>query len=342
MSKVRINDLARELEVKSRSILDALTAVGVVEKKTHSSSIEEDEAEKVRGYFKGSHRSGGSRMSASAASPKFDLSKAAKPGDALKAILERKQADAAAKAAPPPRPAVVVQQPPAPPSPAAAPPSAVRPPLTSSPTSVPTAAPAAASAPAPLSGSRAPSPPNATGPAATATGPRRVVPLPRQGGEHRRATSRTGHRDPSSCRSRRGPSCHCRHASGARIGSGSSGGGRTLGGSAPRPWCGRGSSRGTTGPSSSRPGGRRGADPGARCSPALCRCRGAASDSASDPVASNLNAGRSARRCRDSRRHGAAGRAAPAPGDHAPDRTAAHLHGAPTAGWLTPARPSHF
>ena len=51
MSKVRINDLARELEVKSRSILDALTAVGVTEKKTHSSSIEEDEAEKVRGYF---------------------------------------------------------------------------------------------------------------------------------------------------------------------------------------------------------------------------------------------------------------------------------------------------
>jgi hypothetical protein len=51
MSKVRINDLARELEVKSRSILDALTAVGVTEKKTHSSSIEEDEAEKVRGYL---------------------------------------------------------------------------------------------------------------------------------------------------------------------------------------------------------------------------------------------------------------------------------------------------
>ena len=48
MSKVRINDLARELEVKSKSILDALTAVGVTEPKTHSSSIEADEAEKVR------------------------------------------------------------------------------------------------------------------------------------------------------------------------------------------------------------------------------------------------------------------------------------------------------
>ena len=51
MIKVRINDLAREMEVKSKSILDALIAVGVTEKKTHSSSIEEDEAEKVRGYF---------------------------------------------------------------------------------------------------------------------------------------------------------------------------------------------------------------------------------------------------------------------------------------------------
>jgi translation initiation factor IF-2 len=48
MSTVRINELARELEVKSREILDALTAVGVTEKKTHSSSIETDEAERVR------------------------------------------------------------------------------------------------------------------------------------------------------------------------------------------------------------------------------------------------------------------------------------------------------
>ena len=41
MSKVRINDLARELEVKSKAILDVLTLVGVTEKKTHSSSLEE-------------------------------------------------------------------------------------------------------------------------------------------------------------------------------------------------------------------------------------------------------------------------------------------------------------
>jgi translation initiation factor IF-2 len=41
MSKVRINDLARELEVKSKAILDALPLVGVTEKKTHSSSMED-------------------------------------------------------------------------------------------------------------------------------------------------------------------------------------------------------------------------------------------------------------------------------------------------------------
>ena len=75
MNKVRINDLARELEVKSRSILDALTAVGVTEKKTHSSSIEDDEAEKVRGYFKGGGRVRAASKPAVEAKPKFDLSK---------------------------------------------------------------------------------------------------------------------------------------------------------------------------------------------------------------------------------------------------------------------------
>ena len=52
MGKIRINDLARDLEVKSKSILDALAEVGVTEKKTHSSSLEDHEAEKVRNYFR--------------------------------------------------------------------------------------------------------------------------------------------------------------------------------------------------------------------------------------------------------------------------------------------------
>jgi hypothetical protein len=51
MSKVRINDLARELEVKSGAILEALPLVGVIEKKSHSSALEEEEAARVRVYF---------------------------------------------------------------------------------------------------------------------------------------------------------------------------------------------------------------------------------------------------------------------------------------------------
>ncbi len=120
MSKVRINDLARELEVKSRPILDALEAIGVTGK-THSSSIEADQAEKVREYFRNGGKSSASAKPPAETKPKFDLSKVSKPGDALKAILERKQAEAAAKAAPP-RPAAVVVTPPvaAAPKPAAA------------------------------------------------------------------------------------------------------------------------------------------------------------------------------------------------------------------------------
>ncbi len=44
MKKIRINELARELEVKPGVILDLLAELGVQEKKTHSSSIDEDVA----------------------------------------------------------------------------------------------------------------------------------------------------------------------------------------------------------------------------------------------------------------------------------------------------------
>ncbi|HXR75993.1 MAG TPA: translation initiation factor IF-2 [Bryobacteraceae bacterium] len=48
MKKIRINELARELEVKPGVILDLLPEFGVNEKKTHSSSIDEDVALEVR------------------------------------------------------------------------------------------------------------------------------------------------------------------------------------------------------------------------------------------------------------------------------------------------------
>ena len=59
MSKVRINDLAREMEVKSRQILDVLAELGLGEGKTHSSSIEDHEAEKVRAQFEHGSRPAG-------------------------------------------------------------------------------------------------------------------------------------------------------------------------------------------------------------------------------------------------------------------------------------------
>ena len=92
--KIRINDLARELEVKSREILEVLLKVGVTEKKTHSSSIEEDEAARVRKYVleqQGSGREVRHRASSDELRPKIDLSKISKPGDALKAIIEQKE-----------------------------------------------------------------------------------------------------------------------------------------------------------------------------------------------------------------------------------------------------------
>jgi translation initiation factor IF-2 len=150
MSKVRINDLARELEVKSKSILDALTAVGVTEAKTHSSSIEADEAEKVRNYLSGKRSSSAPSKPAVEVKPAFNLAHISKPGDAVKAILARKQAEEDARKGLR-RPAAV-------------------------------AAPAAPTAPSAPTATAKPvlkaSTPAAAAPAAPA--PRRIVPQPRQ------------------------------------------------------------------------------------------------------------------------------------------------------------------
>src|SRR5271165_6505211 len=105
--KIRINDLARELEVKSKTILDLLIKVGVTEKKTHSSSIEVDEAERVKKYFAehaepGTSRSVRAPAPAEEFKPKIDLSHISKPGDVLKAITQK-----AGHPQVPPRPAAV-------------------------------------------------------------------------------------------------------------------------------------------------------------------------------------------------------------------------------------------
>ncbi len=156
MSKVRINDLARELEVKSRAILDVLEEVGVTEKKTHSSSLEEHEAEKVRIKLRASSE-GQAAVSKSSRTPrgeetiktKIDLSNISRPGDVLKALTQRQ----AVPVPPSPRPGI--------PAPASATPAAPigRPAVP--PPAKPAAAPVSASAtpastPAPVAPTRPP------------------------------------------------------------------------------------------------------------------------------------------------------------------------------------------
>ena len=51
INQIRINELARDLEVKAKAIIDYLPEAGVTEKKTHSSSIDVAAAEKVRAHF---------------------------------------------------------------------------------------------------------------------------------------------------------------------------------------------------------------------------------------------------------------------------------------------------
>ncbi len=203
MSKVRINDLARELEVKSRPILDALEAIGV-SGKTHSSSIEEDQAERVREYFNNPSGRSTQTRTQSRPEPAINLGNISKPGDAVRAILERRNAEAAARLAPqgqaPQRPVAVASSPaaaqPATPQRPSAPPTAARPgvvpaqPATQRPVTVvtppasrpvtvaPPARPVAAPAPPPQAAA-APTPaPQAPAPVEAATAPPPVAAQP--------------------------------------------------------------------------------------------------------------------------------------------------------------------
>src|SRR5258708_5346442 len=200
MSKIRINDLASELEVKSKEILDALTTVGVTEKKTHSSSLEVHEAELVRKHLRGRSEGAPSSAKTSRAShgdegikTKIDLSNISRPGDVLRAITQQKgvaerpaarpavkppverpavKAKAGAPKAMPPKPAVDA---PAPPTPRMVTPASVaagyRPPtVVVIPPKTPVAPPAATT-PAGTSRTAPPAiavPPRATTPAAQA------------------------------------------------------------------------------------------------------------------------------------------------------------------------------
>ena len=128
-NQVRINELARELEIKAKVLIEYLPEIGVVEKKTHSSSIDNSHAELVRRHFSGL---------------------AVKEAEA-----EAEKAKAAAAKSKPPRPAAVQTQAPAQrPVPAAS--------------AAPVAAPAARPAAIPPAGTQA-RPASAPAPASAAT-----------------------------------------------------------------------------------------------------------------------------------------------------------------------------
>ena len=94
-NQVRINELARELEVKAKAIIDLLAGFGVTEKKTHSSSIPADVAEKVKDHLKG----------VADAESAAEAERSAKEA-AAKAASRRPQPPAPASAAPPAAPVV--------------------------------------------------------------------------------------------------------------------------------------------------------------------------------------------------------------------------------------------
>src|ERR1700741_4723197 len=98
-NQIRINELARDLEVKAKAIIDYLPEVGVTEKKTHSSSIEVAAAEKVRKHPR-------------------------EVAEAKAAAEAKEEADKVAKEAAAKAPRL---RPPAPPAPAPAPPAVAAP-----------------------------------------------------------------------------------------------------------------------------------------------------------------------------------------------------------------------
>src|SRR5712664_1702207 len=161
VNQVRINELARELEVKAKAIIDLLAGYGVTERKTHSSSIPADVAEKVRKHLQGV------ADAEAAAEAKAKADKDAKDAAAKAARMRPAAAPAA-----PTTPAVAPLKPVTPAAPAAIAGTAA--PVAGFPATPAVAAPpASAAAPATTvpAAKPAPSAPPASAPAATAIRP---------------------------------------------------------------------------------------------------------------------------------------------------------------------------
>jgi translation initiation factor IF-2 len=111
MSKIRINELARQLEIPSHEILEMLPGLGVEEKKTHSSSIDEPVAEMIR-----------QRVQGNAPSPAAEAAAKSEPAAVAVAEPEAPERPAPQRTAAPEHPPVAAKPAPAAPEP---PPSTV-------------------------------------------------------------------------------------------------------------------------------------------------------------------------------------------------------------------------
>src|SRR6204780_3551364 len=100
-NQVRINELARELEIKAKVLIEDLPEVGVTEKKTHSSSIDNSHAELVRRHFLGlaAQEAAAEAEKVKAATAK---SKPSRPAAATQPVAARPAPAASVPAAPTP------------------------------------------------------------------------------------------------------------------------------------------------------------------------------------------------------------------------------------------------
>jgi translation initiation factor IF-2 len=180
-NQVRINELARELEIKAKVLIEYLPEVGVTEKKTHSSSIDNSHAELVRKHFLGlaAQEAAAEAEKVKAAAAKSKPSRPAAPTQPPAPIA----AATAPAARPTPVPAGAAQARPASSAAPATAPTATHPTAKPTPTAAkPGVAPAAVSAPP---ATRAAKPGIAAAPGSQSTvPPRPVAPgaTPGQGG----------------------------------------------------------------------------------------------------------------------------------------------------------------
>jgi len=192
MNKIRINELARELEVKAHEILDKLPELGVTEKKTHSSSIDEDVALKLRRIF-------GGAVSEEPAEPETRTVTPPTPPAAPVEASPAAEVAPAGMAGAPPSPAAVVEKSqetltpnPAMDRPAGRPAHPIRPPLAGS----APPAPQPPAAPSPMPAVPRPAPPSLIPPVAVIAPGRPIPPMARPVPQPRPGQVLSGPRQP--------------------------------------------------------------------------------------------------------------------------------------------------